>query len=525
MAEVLNALAQVVDANLAPLELDEFLDRLLGRLRDALDADTATILLRDDDELVVRAASGTETERDARIPFRDDRTSMAFADVAATAERLTPHRGERSLAAAPLMSEDHVIGMLQVGSATARGFERELVLIEVAALRAASAIESARLRDERDELERRYRELVDSIAGGRPDELAARLIEAQKLESIGRLAAGVAHDFTNVLTTITGYGHLALSRLDPREPAHEDVREIVRSAERAGVLVTQLQAFSRGERVEIQSVDLNRSVRDVSRLLEVVLGPEVELELQLAPRIAGVEANLGAFEQAVINLAANARDAMPAGGRLTIQTGEEDGHVWLSFADTGSGMDETTRRRAFEPFFTTKQRNPGTGLGLTMVYGMVERLRGQIELRSQPGEGTTITIRLPAVAQPAVAAGEARPAGATILLVEDEDMLRDLMTRILTDDGFAVLSASSGQEALLAFDRHQGTIDLLVSDVVMPGLTGPELARRLRARHPQLKTLLMSGYAGMPLGEVDAFLAKPFSPFELARRIRRVLRP
>jgi CheY-like chemotaxis protein len=360
-------------------------------------------------------------------------------------------------------------------------------------------------------------------------ELDARTLQAQKLESIGRLATGVAHDFNNALTSISAYAHLVLSRLTPDDPSHGDVREIVRVTEQAGRLVTQLQAFSRGERPEVETIDLNQSVRDVGRLLRVVLGERVALELQLTNRLPGVQANLGALEQVIMQLALNARDAMPEGGRLLVSTGQSetpDGpRVSLAFQDTGRGMDASTRRRAFEPFFTTKANGDSNGLGLTTVYAFVERLHGAIDIASEPGEGTTVRLSFPAAAAPGGLGRRPAPASHTVLMVEDEDTLRTVVDRILSDEGYRVLTAASGEEALELAVRETGPIDLLVSDVVLGGITGPELATKLKARHPALKTLLMSGYPGMPIGPVDDFLPKPFSPFELARRIRRVLHP
>lgn len=357
--------------------------------------------------------------------------------------------------------------------------------------------------------------------------LEAQLRQSHKLESIGRLATGVAHDFNNALTSISAYAHLVLSRLSPQDQSHADVREIVRAAEQAGRLVTQLQAFSRTDRVEAEVVDLNQSVRDVGRLLRVVLGERIELDLQLANRLPGVEVDRGSFEQAVMQLALNARDAMPSGGRLVVQTGRADtaGDVVLTFRDTGLGMDEDIRLRAFEPFFTTKGDGGSSGLGLTSVYALVERLGGRVELESAPGQGTVVRLHLPPAEAAGLHAAPAQPAARTVLMVEDEDTLRRVVDRILSDEGYRVLTAASGEEALELAAREPGTIDLLVSDVVLGGMTGPELATKLKARRPALKTLLMSGYPGMPIGPVDDFLPKPFSPFELARRIRHVLRP
>jgi CheY-like chemotaxis protein/anti-sigma regulatory factor (Ser/Thr protein kinase) len=354
------------------------------------------------------------------------------------------------------------------------------------------------------------------------DELDARDALARAVAA-RRLAAGVAHDFNNALTSISAYAHLALSRLEPQDPVHADVRQVVRAAEQAGRLVSELQAFSRGEQPERIAVDVNRCVRDVGRLLAVVLGEQIELELRLAGRVPGVEANVGALEQAVMQLALNARDAMPAGGTLTVRSGVAEGRVVLTFTDTGVGMDAATRARALEPFFTTKDDAESVGLGLTTVHALVERLGGELELESAPDAGTTVRASLPAVQEPTRPAGEDGPG--TVLMVEDELTLRTVVERLLVDEGYRVITAASGEQALELADAEPEAIDLLVSDVVLGGMTGPELAAELRARRPNVKVLLMSGYAGMSVGPVDDFLAKPFSPFELARRIRRILRP
>lgn len=341
-----------------------------------------------------------------------------------------------------------------------------------------------------------------------------------------RVAGGVAHDFNNALTSISAYAHLALSRLEFQDPVHADVREIVRAAEHAGRLVSQLTAFSQGEQAEVEVVDVNRSVRDVGRLLAVVLGEQVELDLRLAGALPGVRVNLGALEQAVMQLALNARDAMPAGGRLVIESAAVDGRVRLAFADDGAGMDAETARRAVEPFFTTKPGPDAVGLGLTTVNALCERLGGTLELASTPGRGTTVRIHLPVADPPPRPVSERRESTpGTVLMVEDEESVRVVVERLLSDEGYRVLVAASGEQALELAAAEPGAIDLLVSDVVLGGISGPELAAKLKTRRPALKTLLMSGYAGTPTGPVDDFLPKPFSPFELARRVRRILRP
>jgi len=355
--------------------------------------------------------------------------------------------------------------------------------------------------------------------------LEAQLAQAHKFESIGRLSQGVAHDFNNALTSINAYAHLVLSRLRPEDPSHADVRQIVRTTEDAGRLVTQLQAFGRDRRAQRETIDVNHALRNVSRLLVVVLGESVTLQLDLGGRLPGVEGDLSLFEQAAMQIALNARDAMPAGGHLTVTTSARaDGRVEITFIDTGTGMDEQTRRRAFEPFFTTKPEAASRGLGLTTVFAFAEGHDGIAEIDSAPGAGTTVRLLLPAASPPPGTVPAVAGAG-TVLMVEDESSLRRVVDRILTEEGYRVLVAASGEEALEIAAREPGAIDLLVSDVVLGGMTGPDLVTSLKARRPALKVLLMSGYAGVPIGPVDDFLPKPFSPFELARRIRRILRP
>ncbi|MDA0172670.1 response regulator [Solirubrobacter taibaiensis] len=337
-----------------------------------------------------------------------------------------------------------------------------------------------------------------------------------------RLAGGAAHDVNNALTSISSYAHLALSRLDPTDSVYADVRQIVRSAERAGKLVGQLQGFLTGEQTPAGAVDVNRCVREVGQLLEVVLGEQIELDLQLAGALPVVEVGHGALEQAVMQLALNARDAMAGGGRLVVSTTAAEERVVLAFMDTGTGMDAETARRAIEPFFTTRDGGHAVGLGLTTVHTLCERLGGELELESAPGLGTTVRMHLPAAA-PAPAPAP-RSLG-TVLMVEDEESVRTVVERLLTGEGYRVLTAASGEAALDMAAAERGPIDLLVSDVVLGGITGPELAAKLKTRRPALKTLMMSGYADAETGPADDFLRKPFSPFDLARRVRRILRP
>jgi PAS domain S-box-containing protein len=369
-----------------------------------------------------------------------------------------------------------------------------------------------------------------------------QLRQSHKMEAVGRLAGGVAHDFNNLLTGILGYTSLLLddASLDPA--ARRDIDEIRKAADRAAALTAQLLAFSRKQVLQPKRLDLNAVVRNLGALLRRVIGEDVELVCRLDPALPPIIADPGQIEQVVLNLAVNARDAMPHGGRLELATttgpraglgGGADRAAILIVSDTGSGMDQESCARVFEPFYTTKPG--GTGLGLSMVYGIVKQSGGDIEVTSTPGRGTTFTISLPGAtgASETTAITEAAEGGAdagseTILLVEDEDQVRALTHRILGVKGYRVLEAASPRAAMALSDDHPGPIDLLLTDVVLPELSGPALAERLRSRRPGLKILFMSGYpASVVGGDIfpagERFLPKPFTPTALAARVREVL--
>ncbi len=375
--------------------------------------------------------------------------------------------------------------------------------------------------------------------------LEEELRQAQKLEAVGRLAGGIAHDFNNLLTTILGYSDLLL-RGRPDDPElQEDVGEIRKASERAAALTRQLLAFSRKQVIEPRVLDLNALVVESSRMLRRLIGEDIELSTSLDPDLPSVRADPIQIEQVIVNLAVNARDAMPGGGRLSIQTTVrrvEEGRarpgdpaagdcVALVVSDTGSGMDAATQERIFEPFFTTKEKGKGTGLGLSTAYGIVKQSGGDIRVTSMPSSGSTFEILLPAVedkpddhAAKAPVGRVAAPRHATVLLAEDEDGLRALNGRVLEARGYRVLAASNAAEALLLAERQPEPPDLLVTDVVMPGASGRELARRLRDRHPGLKVLYVSGYAEDARIEDDAsFLQKPFTPEGLSERVAELL--
>jgi len=377
-----------------------------------------------------------------------------------------------------------------------------------------------------------------------------QLRQAQRIDAIGRLAGGVAHDFNNLLGVITGYDELLLKHLASGDPAVRYASEIGKAAERAAALTRQLLAFSRKQILQLQVLDLNAVVVDMEKLLHRLIGEDVELVARTEPGLGRVKADAGQIEQVLMNLAVNARDAMPQGGKLTIETGnvvlddeyvrhhagsEPGPHVMLAVSDTGHGMDAGTQARIFEPFFTTKERSKGTGLGLATVYGIVKQSGGSIWVYSEPGRGTTFKVYLPCVDEPvgastAPAAETDVPRGSeTVLVVEDEEMLREIVREALLASGYRVLEARHGAEGLRIAESHAGPIDLLVSDTVMPGLGGRELADRIKASRPAMRVLYMSGYTddtvvrhGVLMAEV-AFLQKPFTLEALARKVRAVL--
>jgi nitrogen-specific signal transduction histidine kinase len=356
--------------------------------------------------------------------------------------------------------------------------------------------------------------------------------QSQKMEAVGRLAGGVAHDFNNLLTVILGYSAQLLAEL-PADDVHlEELDEINKAGERAAALTRQLLAFSRRQVLQPQVLDLNTVVADMERMLVRLLAADIRYVTVAAPEPARVRADCGQMEQVLMNLVVNARDAMPNGGTLTVEVASAAPYVTLAVRDTGVGMDEATQRRIFEPFFTTKPAGVGTGLGLSTVYGIVTQSGGSVSVKSQVGAGTTFTVALPAIEKASEIAGEDRrtaaPAGGkgTILVVEDEAAVRNLICAVLKRAGYQVLAASDGAEARLLSEDHPGEIHLLLTDMVMPGTRGDELARYLKSSRPDLRVLLMSGYTDQTVGELAAdvaFLQKPFTPSSLSQAVRRAL--
>jgi hypothetical protein len=362
--------------------------------------------------------------------------------------------------------------------------------------------------------------------------LERRLTEAARLESIGRLAGGIAHDFNNLITAISGYGHLLEARVADQPEALADVQEIVRSSARAADLTSQLLAFARRQVVQPRVVDVNALILDANRRLRQLVGDGVALSIRLSPDPAPILIDPTQGDQLLTNLAVNARDAMPEGGTLTIQALAVRDEVHMTFRDTGQGIAPEVRAHLFEPFFTTKPAGQGTGLGLATCYGIMEQAGGRIEVQSTVGEGALFRLVFPRASAEVEAAASAAAVekkaagGATVLVAEDEAQVRKLVDRVLTQLGYVVLSAASGAEALALDANHGGTIDMLLTDMVMRGMGGGELSRRIRERHALMKVLLMSGYSeelvAAEHGDVP-FLPKPFTPEELSTKVREVL--
>jgi len=395
----------------------------------------------------------------------------------------------------------------------------------------------------------RHAELVVLVDVTDRIRLEDQLRQAQKMEAVGMLAGGVAHDFNNLLTIITGYSQLVMNRLQPDDPNRLSIEQIIHASERAAALTQQLLAFSRRQVLQAKVLDVNGLVASLSNMLRRLIGEDVDLRLSLGADLGRVHADPGRLEQILMNLAVNARDAMPKGGTLTLETAnvyldetyssrhlsaKPGPYILLAVSDTGTGMDADTQSRLFEPFFTTKGAGKGTGLGLSTVFGIVKQSGGSVQVYSEPGRGTSVKVYLPRIDQPVAVepAGIPRvlPLGTeTLLLVEDDDMVRHLMRETLQREGYQVQDTADPNEALRISGSHSGTIHLLITDVIMPKLSGTEMAAMLLRERPDMKVLYISGYtdnavvnSGLLHQEV-AFLQKPFTPAALIEKVHEVL--
>lgn len=379
--------------------------------------------------------------------------------------------------------------------------------------------------------------------------LEEQLRQAQKMESVGMLAGGIAHDFNNLLTIISGYSHMLMASLSGDEGNRSAVEQVIKASDRAATLTSQLLSFSRRQIAQTKTLDLNSIVHGMTPMLNRLIGEHIRLRISPGSDLGSVRADQGQIEQVVMNLVVNARDAMPEGGNLWIETRNVDldsayvgshiearpgPYVMLAVTDSGTGMDRATRDKVFEPFFTTKGEGKGTGLGLSMVYGIVKRSGGSIDIYSELGQGTAIKLYLPrsnrAEASAAVES-KAKPNGGTetVLVVEDDDAVRATVKSSLATLGYRILPASSGEQALEIAKGHEGVIDLIITDMVLPKMGGREVARRMHRRRPDTVVLFMSGYTDVSLtdsgdpGKQVHFIGKPFTPSGLATRVRELL--
>ncbi len=536
-------------AGLAESDLSQqvVLNRCAAALVQNLDAAFVRIwiLNREENVLELQASAGLYTHLDgahSRVPvgslkigriaqdLRPHITNEVQSDPLVSDKEWAKREAIVSFAGYPLMVRDRLVGVMALFS------RHELAEDALDALAAMAEIISQDI--ERKRIEEALRVSEDQLR------------QSQKLEAIGMLAGGIAHDFNNLLTTITGYSELALRRLRIEDPLHRNISEVKTAADRAASLTRQLLAFSRKQVLQPKIINLNMIVSELEKMLRRLIGEDVDLRVVIEEGLGNVKADPGQIEQVLMNLAVNARDAMPEGGKLTIETTNvylDDryarkhltvipGHyVMLAVSDTGTGMDENTQAHIFEPFFTTKEVGKGTGLGLSTVYGIVKQSGGNIWVYSEPGSGTSFKIYFPRVDErprdsSPKAAAEANLQGTeTILLTEDEDMVRTLAREVLEMYGYRVLEAANAGAALLICERHLEPIQLLLTDVVMPEMGGHALANRLKLIKPDMKVLFMSGYTDNAivhqgfLDEGANFIQKPFSPDAMARKVREVL--
>ena len=533
-----------------PTSLLERIATTCGRL---LETDSVGIRLVDGDDLVVAYASGgaREVMSTPRLKIGESLSgvvaatgeTLVLSDSTADPRLLPVHReamerlGYRALVAVPIKAGDRIAGVLSIQTRRRRGFSEEDVEVVTAfAGQVGVALHNNRLYEE---LQLAYRELTST---------QDQLLQSQKMDAIGRLAGGIAHDFNNLLTVIAGQTYM-LRNQTTGGPVREGVERIEATAERAAELIRQLLAFSRKQVLQPGILHVNAIVESMLPLLTRVIGEDVVLATRLEPHLLRVKADPTQLEQVIMNLVVNARDAMPRGGRLSLDTAtitldaayaarhpdvSPGVYVMLAVSDTGVGMDAETRRRLFEPFYTTKEPGKGTGLGLATVYGIVQQSGGHITVDSEPGRGATFKIFLPAVDAaadaPVASPPDDAPGGTeTILIVEDESEVRVLVREVLQERGYRVIEAASPREALHLVSRLTTPVDLLLTDVIMPQMTGRALADLVTADQPALPVLFMSGYADSAVVEHGvlqtgrAYLQKPFTPAQLARVVRRVL--
>jgi signal transduction histidine kinase len=534
------------------------LRRFLGDARSP-DEQTAITHLR---QAAIRVVDGMSS-----VVIRREETALSHMVAADTVGRVCAERrpvlthtnadSPKPCYVSPIFTDDRTWGLLLVPLRNEPLFpDDDLDLLSLLSQQTAITLDYGALLSEQRSLNVTLEEHVRERTAELSNEIAERkhleeqLVQSQKMEAVGRLAGGIAHDFNNLLTAIIGYSQLVMSRLDQSDPMRRQIEEIEKAGKRASTLTSQLLAFSRKQVLQPRVLNLNELIADIGKMLQRLIGEDVELRTNLDRGIGSVKADPGQVEQIIMNLAVNARDAMPKGGKLTIETQnvyldeayatehaevQSGPHVMMAISDTGTGMDRETQARIFEPFFTTKEKGRGTGLGLSTVYGIVKQSGGHIWIYSEVGKGTAFKIYLPRVEEMAEEMETPSPLGEslrgmeTILLVEDEEAVRKLAVQVLRLNGYTVLEAADATEALQIYEQYEGTIHLIITDVVMPGLSGRELADRLAPFRPEMSVLYMSGYTDNAIvhhGVLDAgtaFLQKPFTPDDLARKVREVL--
>lgn len=550
------ALRVIADAAVHASDIPELCSRVLDGFLEILGFDVGTIRLYDADErtLTPVAVSGFGPDVEDRIgPQSIESTFHTAALVARTGEPIfAPDIRNHEI------SSTHGERLNELGVAAAISWPIMSARNELIAVMQLMAYEPKEIREEE-------KVFFDTIAGmlsavierkeaeEAKDQIQAQLLQAQKMEAVGTLASGVAHDFNNLLTAIQGFAELAMGTTPESSPLQGDLEKIRSAAERGAALVRQLLLFSRREEMQFVPLDLNRTTQGITKMLGPLIGEDIEVNVVLAGDLWPVMADEGNIQQVLMNLALNARDAMPEGGSLTIRTENvapadesrcEAGEcgagrlVCLSVEDTGIGMDEATRARIFEPFFSTKGPAKGTGLGLAVVYGIVEQHRGWIDVESTPGRGSAFRICLPTtdVGPPPARSSCARDQGTRgdgerILVVEDEEAVRDLAITVLRENGYEVFGAASATEALGVFSREGGRFDLVFSDVVLPDKSGVKLAQDLLTENPMLPVLLSSGHAEEPTrwseieGEPPSYIQKPYSLPDLLRTVKKIVSP
>lgn len=544
-------LNRVITASATHSEVKSILEIACRELAQAFEVPHTTVALLDDKKNAATVVAEYLTENflttlHLTIPLADDplfqhllnyKAPLAADDaqndpILASRHELLRQRGIVSLLYIPLLIDREVVGGLGLESLQLRHFSsEEISLVWSVADQVAGVLARARLEAERQQWEEQY-------------------YQAQKMEAMGRLTAGIVHDFNNVLTTINGFAALIQDQFPPDDPIREMINKVLRSGERAAELVRHLLAFSRKQMIEPQVLNLNTVVADMDKMLRRIIGEDINLKTVLAQELWPIKVDPTYMDQVIMNLAVNARDAMPGGGQLTIETanvtiyddytarhfGTQPGeHVLLAISDTGCGMSPEVKSHLFEPFFTTKEAGKGTGLGLATVYGIVKQSGGHIWVYSEEGIGTVFKIYLPRAMESKYSPtptgiDEKTPAGhETILVVDDNTPVRDLVRRILQKQGYILLEAQNGEEALRLITNYAGPIHLLLTDIVMPGISGKTLAEEAAHLRPDMKVLYISGYTDETItdhGAIepgDAFLQKPFNPTALGRKVRFVL--